>query len=424
MPDAEADSVEDIAIGDLLALASRMYDEALNGDMISPLPQLRALREAQGPVIWGTGHDFGDLHIPPVFQRIGGARTALVTDFDDVTRVLREEDTFLQDGYADMGGDTLIHLNGAAHQRLRRLLIPTLGPRAVRDWEAQFVPDVLAGLLEPLARMERSNLLDALCNPYPVRVFRRIMDLPEADTDKVHALGVLQIAASASPEARRYAVHLADYVRLHFRARRALPIEELRERRDLISLLAMCGEGDDRLAEGEAVATLQLMVTGGVDTTANLLANALWYLLDDHRWYERVRDDRALVPRVVEETLRLQPSGGNFELRIATRDTAIQDVPIPRGTPVFTCEATANRDPKYWQDVDTFDPSRPPRQHLAFGQGPHTCIGMHLARMEVRVALNAVLDRFPSLRLDPAQPRPEIRGFMFQHPTALPVLLR
>jgi cytochrome P450 len=351
-------------------------------------------------------------------------RTALVTDFDDVTRVLRDEEFFIQDGYAEMGGNTLIHLNGAPHQRLRRLLVPTLGPRAVRDWEDRFVPGVLDGLLTSLEGEAAADLMQAVCNPYPVRVFRRIMDLPEEDTDKVHALGVLQIAASASEEARRYTVYLENYVRRHFRARRELPAEELAARRDLISLLAACGEGEDRLEEGEAVATLQLMVTGGVDTTANLLGNVLWYLLTQPAAIAAVREDRSLVPKAMEETLRLQPSGGNFELRIALQDTELQGVRIPRGTPVFTCETTANRDPKYWTDPDRFDLSRPQRQHLAFGQGPHTCIGMHLARMEVRMAVNAILDRFPALRLDPSEPVPEIRGFLFQHPTALPVLLR
>jgi cytochrome P450 len=418
-----AETAERKTIRDLLALATGMYDRALNGAMIDTMPQLRRLR-SQGPVVWGVGHTFGDLEIPPVFQRIDGRPTALVMDFDDVGRVLREEETFTQDCYAEMGGDTLIHLNGAPHQRLRRLLAPTLGPKAIKIWEAEFVGEVLEGLLSPLKGHATAELYSAFCNPYPVRVFRRIMDLPESDTDKVHALGILQIASSASEDARRYTVELADYMREKFLERRALTAEDLGQRKDLISLLAAAGEGADRLSEGEAVATLRLLVAGGVDTTANLMANLLCFLLNNPAILQQVKDDRSLVARAIEETLRLAPSGGNFELRIAIRDTEIQGVAVPRGTPVFTCETTANRDPKYWTDADTFDLSRPPRPHLTFGQGPHTCIGMHLARMEARAATNAILDAFPGLRPDPDQPPPEIRGFMFQHPRALPVVLR
>ena len=417
-----AETTERKSIRELLALASGMYDQALNGAMVDIMPQMRRLR-SQGPVVWGVGHTFGDLEIPPVFQRIDGRPTAMVMDFDDVGRVLRDEEAFTQDCYAEMGGDTLIHLNGTPHQRLRRLLAPTLGPKAIKVWETEFVGDVLEGLLAPLKGRRTAELYGEFCNPYPVRVFRRIMDLPEADTDMVHALGVLQIAASASEEARRYTVELADYMREKFLARRALAAEDLAQRKDLISLLAAAGEGEDRLSEGEAVATLRLLVAGGVDTTANLMANLLCFLLHHPAILQQVKHDRGLIPRVIEETLRLAPSGGNFELRIAVRDTEIQGVAIPKGTPVFTCETTANRDPMYWTDPDAFDPGRPPRPHLTFGQGPHTCIGMHLARMEARAATKAILDAFPGLRPDPDQPPPEIRGFMFQHPKALSVIL-
>ena len=409
-------------VQDLLAFASRIYDEALNGSMIDPLPQLRELRK-QGPVVWGIGHTFGDLTVPPVFQGIDGRRTALVMDFDDVSRVLRDDESFIQEGYAQTTGDTLIHVNGEPHQRLRRILVPTLGPKAVRVWEEQFVGEVVDALLAPLRQRKSADLLTEFCKPYPVRVFRRIMDLPEEDTDKVHALGILQIAASASPEAHEYTVELGEYVRQHFRTRRLQSREELAGRKDLLSLMAIAADGDDRLSEDEAVATLQLLVTGGVDTTANLLANAFCFFLNQPERLAQVRSDRDLVPRAVEETLRVCPSGGNFELRVALRDTDIQGVHIPKETPVFTCETTANRHSGYWANPDTWDPTRQPRPHLSFGQGPHTCIGMHLARMEVRVAINKILDEFPNLRRNPDHPPPQIRGFLFQHPSALQVRL-
>ncbi len=417
-----ADQFDTSKVRELLVMAQRMYDEVLNGAMIDSLPLLRRLR-AQGPVAWGVGHNFEDLSLPAVFQGIDGVRTAMVFDYADVSRVLREEDTFIQEGYAAVGGDTLIHLNGPKHQRLRRLLIPALGPKAIAHWETQAAPQALNELLEPLETLERTDLLASVCNPYPVRVFRRIMDLPAADTDLVHALGVLQIAAAASEEARGYTSLLGDYVRQKFRDRRDSIETGGPAATDLITLVALPDQVGDRLTEDEAVATLQLLVTGGVDTTANLLANVFCYLLNAPTLLEAVMREAALIPKAIEETLRLAPSGGNFELRTARTDTNIQGVAIPKGTPVFTCETTANRDATIWSDPDAFDLHRASRPHLSFGQGAHTCIGMHLARMEVRVAITEILRRFPKLRADPAQAPPFIRGFLFQHPNALPVLL-
>jgi cytochrome P450 len=410
-------------VRELLITAQHMYDQALNGDMVDPLPQLRHLR-AKGPVAWGVGHAFEGLELPHVFQGIEGRRTAMVFDYNDVSRVLREDELFIQDGYAAVGGDTLIHLNGPPHQRLRRLLIPALGPRAIANWESTAVHEALNELLDPLAGEVSTDLLQSVCNPFPVRVFRRIMDLPAADTDLVHALGVLQIAASASEQARVYTVLLADYVREKFRARRSVLEHSASRSSDLLTLLALPDTSGDRLSEDEAVATLQLLVTGGVDTTANLLANVFCFLLNNPTLMSAVKSDSALIPKAIEETLRLAPSGGNFELRIALADTEIQGVPIEKGTPIFTCETTANRDPAIWDDPDRFDLTRPPKPHLSFGQGAHMCIGVHLARMEVRSAILEILQRFPTLRADPSKPAPSIRGFLFQHPDALHVMLK
>jgi cytochrome P450 len=104
------------------------------------------------------------------------------------------------------------------------------------------------------------------------------------------------------------------------------------------------------------------------------------------------------------------------------RDTELGGVPIKAGSGVTPMLGAANRDESRYPDPDRFDIFRDPKQHISFGNGPHMCLGMHLARMETRVALNALLDRLPNLRLDPAGDDPHIHGQIFRSPTSLPVL--
>jgi cytochrome P450 len=108
-------------------------------------------------------------------------------------------------------------------------------------------------------------------------------------------------------------------------------------------------------------------------------------------------------------------------MRVAARDCELGGVIIPAGTNVSVSVAAANRDPKRYPDPDRFDPARKNIAHLTFGGGPHLCLGMHLARMEATVAINALLDRLPDLRLDPSVPTPHIAGMAFRSPAALPV---
>ena len=133
-----------------------------------------------------------------------------------------------------------------------------------------------------------------------------------------------------------------------------------------------------------------------------------------------LRDDRALMAQAIEEGIRWDPPLTSIG-RTCTRDTVVEGVLIPAGSPVQVCMAAANRDPARWDRPDEFDILREPKQHMAFAFGPHMCLGMHLARMETAVAINAVLD-LPGLRLDPAAEDVHVSGLAFRAPAALPVV--
>jgi cytochrome P450 len=340
-----------------------------------------------------------------------------------VTQVLKDDSVFNHEFYPAVGGETLIHLNGEPHRRFRMLLSKVFAPRSIRYWEERAVPPVLDTLIAGLRGRSRAELVTDYAQPYPAMVFRSLMGLPEADTDKVRALAVLQIAAGVAPEAVPYTKQLGKYLYEQIAARRALAAEERSALPDLISLLVDAEAEGQRLDDDEIKATLQLLVTAGVDTTNQALANCLFMLLTRPAVLEEVKRDLSLVPALIEETLRLVPSGGNVEARRALRDVTVDGVAIPAGMPVITCELTANRDPEIWENPNQFDIHRELKPHLTFGTGPHVCIGMHLARMEIRKALERLLESFPAIRLDPTQPQPQVRGFLFQAPPALHVLL-
>jgi cytochrome P450 len=145
-----------------------------------------------------------------------------------------------------------------------------------------------------------------------------------------------------------------------------------------------------------------------------MISNALVYLLQHGV-------DSALLPAAIEESLRLEPAASVVD-RYATEDIVLGAAPIAKGDLVRVSIAAANRDPEIFSEPDRFDPARSNvRRHLAFAHGPHVCLGIHLARLETRIALQTLLERLANLRLDPERP-PQVRGLVFRKPLALHAL--
>ena len=164
-----------------------------------------------------------------------------------------------------------------------------------------------------------------------------------------------------------------------------------------------------------------MLLFGGTETTEGMICNALLLVLQRPEVLAPVRDDRTLLDAAIEESLRLEPAAAVID-RYATTDVALGGAEIARGELVRISIAGANRDPDVFERPDEFHLRRRQHQrHLAFAQGPHVCLGVHLARLEARTALSALLERLPSLRLDPARPS-TIRGLVFRKPRALNVV--
>ena len=165
---------------------------------------------------------------------------------------------------------------------------------------------------------------------------------------------------------------------------------------------------------------VRMLLLAAGETTSRTFANMMVQLLENPEVMEKVRQDRSLIPQTITETMRLEPTAA-FLARIADQDMEVSGVKSPKGTAVSLCIAAANRDPDKYERPDELWIERPMRPALSFGFGAHTCMGMHIARTEMEVALDLLLD-LPNLRLDPAYPKPVIRGMQLRGADSIHVL--
>ena len=252
--------------------------------------------------------------------------------------------------------------------------------------------------------------------PFPVYVIAGMLGLPDEDLPWFHRKAVDLISVAIDPmRGIQGSQQLGEYLTPIIEERRKNPGN------DLISVLAT-GELDGQALDNDHVlGFLRLLLPAGAETTARSSASLIFGLLSDRAQWEALADDRGLMIQAIEEGLRWEvPLTGIG--RLCVEDTEVEGTKIPAGSHIQVLIGSANRDEKRWDDADRFDLHRPPRQHMSFAFGPHRCLGMHLARMETKVCLDALLDRLPNLRLDPAAEDVHISGRGFRSPRSLPVL--
>jgi cytochrome P450 len=251
---------------------------------------------------------------------------------------------------------------------------------------------------------------------FPVQVIAEILGLPRADFPRFQRWAI-EITSVTTDWDRGIAASeaLRDYFAGVVEERRVRPADDL-----ISDLLAVDVEGR-RLDDEEIFSFLRLLLPAGVETTYRASGNLLYGLLTNPDQLRAVRQDRSLLPAAFEETIRWEPPV-TVILRRAMVDTELAGVAVAEGADVGLLLGSANRDERKYEHPDQFDIFRESRQSLGFGFGVHVCLGMHLARMETRVAVNALLDRMPDLALAPAPGQDlHIKGMAFRSPIALPV---
>jgi len=337
----------------------------------------------------------------------------------DTEAVLRDEKTFSASiTQASMGpfmGTVILGMDGEEHAAHRRLVAHAFRAAALARWEDGLVRPTIVELIDRIAPAGRAELVGDVTGSYAARVIARIVGVPIEDHARFQAWAV---DISAGPLDPAKGIEASEAMREYL-----APIVEHRRRHpgdDLISDIVTAEIDGRRLDDEHVYGFLRLLMPAGAETTYRALGIALFALLRHPAVMDRVRADRRAIGPLVEETLRWD-SPAPLASRVATTDTSVGGCPIAAGTRVMLSMGSANRDEAVYPRPDEWDPERDGEAHLAFGGGRHLCLGMHLARMELRVGLDAILDGLPNLRLDPDEPPPVISGVAFRGPRTLPV---
>lgn len=339
------------------------------------------------------------------------------TKYDDVTAMLTNVELW-SSHYGQMprySVEGCLKSDPPEHTWYRKLIQKSFAPRHVAAMEDE-ISQLVKELVDAMAEKSQGDLHDDLACPLPVIVIAKILGIPTDDIDQFKAWSDAQLAGSNTSEDGRKVPREAmnAYLLEHLNIRRSLlddaGVDETDSAEDLIGDIIpddvisgiLLAEVDNRmLSDEERLVMLNQLLVGGNETTTSLLTNLFWRLLSDRFLYEQVRDDPSLHQIAVEESLRFDaPVLGLY--RTNTVDIDLYGEKIPERSKVMATFAAANRDPAVFHDPETFRLDREPeelRKHLSFGLGVHFCPGAQLSRLEARLTLKEVTERFPNLRL-------------------------
>jgi len=361
-----------------------------------PYPVLARLREDE-PVSW-----------VPVLDGW------LVTRRDLCIEVMRDAETFTVDdprfSTAQVVGPSMLSLDGDQHRRHRDPFAAAFRRPEVMERFAGRVRDETYALIDPLTPLGRAEVRRDLAGPLAVRVVATALELLDVESSVVLGWYDEIVAAvdrvSAGGEIGSSAQEAVASLRRH--------VGETIESGSGVLAAATATLDPREIASNAAV-----MMFGGIETSEGMTTSLFWHVLSTDGALDALRDDPSLVANAVEESLRLEPAAGRVD-RYATADIELGGAAIERGDLVIVSLTAANRDPGTFPSPDEFDLRRDnARSHLAFAQGPHACVGLHLARLETQSALEVALERWPALRLADGATAPT--GVVFRKPRSLPV---
>jgi cytochrome P450 len=371
---------------------------------LDPHPLLARLREHE-PVSW-----------------VPALESWLVTRHDLALEVMRDAQTFTVDdprfSTAQVIGPSMLSLDGDQHARHRAPFVGPFRAVAVQGRFARDAADEAARLIEALVPAGAAELRRSFAGPLAAAIVARALGLDPREVPAVLAwydaivTSVTRITAGEPPTPEGEAA-----------------FSGLRQRLEAViadgrgsSLLASAASGmTSALSHEQIVSNAAVLLFGGIETTEGMIANLVLHLLQRPELLAPVRDDPGRLDAAIDESLRLEPAAAVID-RYTTTAATLGAASIAHGEMVRISISAANRDPAVFPDPDALDLERPNlRRHLAFAQGPHVCVGVHLARLEARVSVGALLRGLPGLRLDPAR-RSAAQGLVFRKPPRLDVV--
>ena len=338
--------------------------------------------------------------------------------FADVDAILRDHRHFSSDprkrvasgrraSLPNVEEPSMLFLDPPDHTRLRALVNKAFTPRAVAALEPH-IRELTTTLLDAVDDPAAFDLMEAVAKPLPVIVIAEMLGIPPEDRAQFAVWSDQRariLEPTLSPDERETADaamrSLDEYLMPIISARRVDPKD------DIISALAQAEEEGDKLTEREVLIMLRLLLVAGNETTTNLIGNGVLALLRHPDQLAALREDPGLIPSAVEELLRFD-SPVQVDVRSVLDDCEVNGFRVRRGDNVVTLLGAANRDPDRFEAPDRLDVRRGDQNHMSFGRGIHHCLGAPLARLEGRVVLQALIDRFSSLRL--LEDRPAFRS--------------
>jgi cytochrome P450 len=385
-----------------------------------PYPALAELR-AQAPVHRGSTRDLlgfgaGGLNLRPDAP----VYSALSFEANDI--VLRENEVFSSTFYAglvtQMFGRSILEMVGEEHRRYRALVQPAFSPKRAQWWIDNWIAALVDEAVSAFEHRGHAELNAELCARIPLQTITSSFGLSREE-----ALDFRERAGdgmASDPSAA-----LARHERTTEMLQRVIEERRVNPQDDVITLLVQTELEEDGerhlLTDEEIYGFARLILTAGSGTTWRQLGILLVALLQEPALLDAARDDREVLRRAIDEVVRWEPTDPIFR-RLVTRDVELCGVDVPAGAVIEMVLGAANRDPERWDDPDRFDPYRPLKSNVGFAGGPHVCLGMHVARAEMLVAMNAVLDRLPNVQLDPAAPSVRIIGLEHRGPNGVPVV--
>ena len=359
-----------------------------------------------------------------------------LTRYADVEQLLRDSDRFVRDPLnadvllPDQGeplnellaftSNHMLNKDGADHRRLRTLVSKAFTPRRIKELRPRI--ETLANqLIDGVEEQGQMDLVADYAFQLPIIVISELLGIPLEDRErfKVWSNAIVSPALDDTAQARAAQLiqEFLDYLRDLFAIRRQEPQD------DLISALLQAEEAGDQLNESELFSTVVLLIVAGHETTVGLISNAVVALLHQPETRAQLQENPESMKTAVEEFLRYDSPVERVLARWAAEDTEISGHEIKKGDLLIGILGSANRDPEQFCHPEKLDIHRGTSRHLAFGAGPHYCMGAPLARLEGEIALNTLLQRLPNLRF--ATPESEILWRtvpMFRGPVALPVV--
>lgn len=381
-------------------------------DLRDPYPMFARRRE-EGGVFRGSVMDWSRTPDSLKPENLYAA-----VSFDAVNRVFRDGRVFNSAIYdATIGlfiGPTILAMEGRTHWEHRNLVSAAFKTRSLARWEPEIVRPVVDELIDEFIDNGHADLVRDFTFEFPTRVISRLLGLPQEDLPWFRRRAVELISYTVRyKRAFEASAALRDYFLTQIEKRRSAPTD------DIIGDLVSAEIDGERLTDEAIYSFLRLLLPAGLETTYRSSGNLLYLLLTHRDQFDAVNADHELIAQAIEEGLRFETPLTTVQ-RFAGEDTEIDGVPIPAGSVIDVCIGAANRDGARWERPEEFDIFRKRLPHLSFAAGEHTCMGLHLARMETRVAVETLLTRLSDIRLV-TDDDPHIHGQPFRSPTAIPV---